>query len=129
MDGRHGRLDKGERHCTVEVVYDLDRVSEMLCSRADDGSGSRETHEQCPEYLVLPRQISDTMLRRKGIHHVQQGDKAGDLHGEPGDPAWDIEDAVRRRLAHAIPWQEILNDAALFHISRGSLTVRHVAQS
>ena len=81
MDGRHGRLDEGEDDSTVGIVND----------------------EETSQNLVLPRKICDAMLKWQGLHVVKEGHETRNLHGEPGNSAWDVEFAFNRSLSHAIP--------------------------
>lgn len=53
------------------------------------------------------------MLGGERVHHVEQREEAWYLHGEPGDAAGDVQDAVDGRLSHAVPRHIMLEDVVL----------------
>lgn len=65
VDGGHGGLEKGKGDGAVEVVHDV----------------------EAGEDLVLPGEVGDALVCGEGGHGVQQGEKAGALHGEPSEAA------------------------------------------
>lgn len=90
----------------------------MVLGRGERGRarGESETHKKTGEDLVLPGQVRDTLLIWESGHGIYQREETGTLHGEPGNAAGDVEPAVDRRLAHAIPRHDPLQRGGLQRI-------------
>ena len=71
------------------------------------------TYKEAAEDLVLPGQVGNALQGRERVHDIEQGEEAWALHDHPADAAGQVESALNRGLAHAIPRYQPLQRSSL----------------